>query len=552
VATYTSVNVGLPSTMGGGRVARMPSIVRASSWQGRMAWLTPPSDVERDQYLGRGQHRWIFWAQAVALVGVAVSLYGLAQNTYWTVVFFVPLLAFVAEQFLALRTSTFRRRVTLPSHRQKIDGWAPPAVPSVDIFLPTCGEDLTLVDNTAYHISKVRWPGRLTVYLLDDSDDPDVARLAGRYGFRYLARPGSRHKKAGNLQWAFERSDGDHVSILDADFAPRDDYLLELIPYMDDRGVGIVQSPQLFFTDTRMSWLERCAGATQEMFYRFIQPSRDAVGAAICVGTSAVYRRTALEAIGGFPLIGHSEDIYTGIEMAKAGFGLRYVSTLVSRGRCPDDLDSFIAQQYRWCEGSMSLMTDPDFHLERSMTLPQRASFWSGFAYYLTTSMNALLAPLASLVMLWFFADKISTWNMLPLLGAVLLWLAVFPRLTTGRWRVEVLRVQVIYSFAHLFCLLDLARGRRLDWVPTNAHRGSAGPGAGRVRITMGGYLLATQALVITGLCADIARFGFSNYWALIPLTVLNAYIFVPVAWLALTTTVSKRSRQPQHREALA
>jgi hypothetical protein len=29
---------------------------------------------------------------------VAISLYGLAQNSYWTVVFLVPLLAFVLEQ----------------------------------------------------------------------------------------------------------------------------------------------------------------------------------------------------------------------------------------------------------------------------------------------------------------------------------------------------------------------------------------------------------------------------------------------------------------------
>ena len=57
------------------------TVVRASSWSGPMAWLTPPSDAERDQYLARGQHRWLFWAQAVAMVGVAVSLFGLATNT---------------------------------------------------------------------------------------------------------------------------------------------------------------------------------------------------------------------------------------------------------------------------------------------------------------------------------------------------------------------------------------------------------------------------------------------------------------------------------------
>ncbi|MEU4693993.1 cellulose synthase catalytic subunit [Actinoplanes sp. NPDC023714] len=516
---------------------RTASVIRADAWQGTMGWLTPPSDSERDEYLAGGQHRWLFWAQAIAMIGVAISLYGMAQNTYWTIVFLVPLIAFVGEQLLALRTSTFRRRVDLASHRRTVRDWSPARVPSVDVFLPVCGEEVELIDNTAYHVSKMRWPGRLTVYLLDDAGDPSVAALARRYGFQYIARPGSAYKKAGNLQWALERSTGDHITILDADFAPREDYLLELIPYMDDPSVGIVQSPQLFFTAKKMTWLERCAGATQEMFYRFIQPSRDAVGAAICVGTSAVYRRAALQAIGGFPQIGHSEDVYTGIEMAKEGYQLKYVSTLVSRGRCPDDLDSFIMQQYRWCEGSMSLLADPRFHLERSMTLGQRASYWSGFAYYVTTSMNALLAPIAVLVMLWFFPDRVSNGNVLLLLAAVLLWLLVFPMLAAGRWRIEVFRVQAVYGFAHLFCLFDLIRGRSMEWRPTGAST-SRKPGAARVRITMAAYLLATQVLVVAGLAWDTARYGIDHYWALLPLMALNAYIALPVAWLAVKRTV--------------
>ncbi|MBM2620685.1 glycosyltransferase [Actinoplanes sp. LDG1-06] len=528
-----------------------PSVVRAGTWQGRLSWLTPPTDAERDEYLRRGQHRWLFWAQAAALVGVAVSLYGLAQNSYWTFVFVLPLLAFVIEQVLALRTSTYRRRITLAGHRRKVDTWAPASVPSVDVFLPVCGEEISLIDNTAFHAARLRWPGTVTVYLLDDAGDPAVERLARRYGFRYLARPGSAYKKAGNLQWAFERSTGDHITILDADFVPRDDYLLELVPYMDDPDVGIVQSPQLFFTDRRMTWLERCAGATQEMFYRFIQPSRDATGAAICVGTSAIYRRAALAAIGGFPLIGHSEDVYTGIEMAKVGYRLRYVATLVSRGRCPDDVDAFITQQYRWCEGSMSLLADPEFHQQAWMTPGQRASYWSGFAYYLTTSMNALLAPLASIIMLWFFPDRISNIDALPLAGATLVWLVLFPLVAVGRWRIDVLRVQTVYSFAHLFCLLDMARGRRLDWVPT----GRSGPrkgGSGRVRVFMSAYLSVTQLLVLAGLAVEVLRAGPADRWALVLLTAVNAYVFVPVAVLGWRATLARRSGAPSHRSVFA
>ncbi|MBT0772572.1 glycosyltransferase [Kineosporia sp. J2-2] len=497
--------------------------------------VTPPSDAEKDAYLAAPQHRWLFWAQAVAMLGVAVSMYGLATNTYWTLIFLGPLALMVVEQALALRTSTFTRRVTVGRHRELVRDFR--GAPSVDVFLPTAGEPLEVLANTYEHVARLDWPGELRIHVLDDSAREQVRRLAGAHGFEYLARPGSEFKKAGNLQYALERSRGEHITILDADFVPRPDYLRELVPYLDDPWVGIVQSPQFFATDRSMSWLQRCAGATQEMFFRFVQPSRDAVGAAICVGTSAVYRRRALEAIGGFPLIGHSEDVYCGVMMARKGFQLRYVPVLLTRGACPDNLDAFIAQQYRWCEGSMSLLMDRNFHEEPTMSAAQRASYWSGFLYYLATAVNAALAPLAVLVMVIAYPDRVQSGNMLPLAVATLFWLAVFPVVAFGRWRFEVFRVQAVYGFAHLFCIGDLIRGRAAEWVATGAVRTGTSPRAAvgdRVRRLMGPYLLATQAATLIGLGAGAMVYGFAHYWANIVLALLNAYVYLPVGWAAV------------------
>ena len=109
-------------------------------------------------------------------------------------------------------------------------------------------------------------------------------------------------KKAGNLKYGFEHSDGDLIVIFDADFCPRHDFITELAPYFDEYpDVGIVQSPQFFDTHKGMSWLQRCAGTVQESFYRWAQVSRDKLGAPICVGTCAVYRRAASTAPAASP-----------------------------------------------------------------------------------------------------------------------------------------------------------------------------------------------------------------------------------------------------------
>ena len=98
-----------------------------------------------------------------------------------------------------------------------------------------------------------------------------------------------------------------------------------MLPYFAaDRSLGIVQSPQYFHTEGRMSWVQRGAGTVQELFYRLVQVSRDRHDGAICVGSCAIYRRTALASNGGTTLIGHSEDVHTGFDLRRAGWGLRY------------------------------------------------------------------------------------------------------------------------------------------------------------------------------------------------------------------------------------
>lgn len=80
-------------------------------------------------------------------------------------------------------------------------------------------------------------------------------------------------KKAGNLRYAFARTSGDFIIILDADFCPRADFLDETIPYMMDESIAIVQTPQFFRYREEQTWIERGAGMTQELFYRTVQVS---------------------------------------------------------------------------------------------------------------------------------------------------------------------------------------------------------------------------------------------------------------------------------------
>ena len=272
---------------------------------------------------------------AYVLAGWSLLHFALASiKVLWPILIVLGLN--VIGTLLSSLTSFNTRRVSAKTHRALVEGWAPSGpVPSIDVFLPTYGEDVAVLRNTYTHV-KAMEAGRVEVHVLDDGDRGEVRDLAAQSVRLRFVRPNRGHlKKAGNLQYAFARTSGDHIVILDADFCPRPDFLRHLVPYMDDPAVGIVQSPQYFDSGENLNWIQRTAGSTQELFYLLILPSRDRFNAAICVGTCALYRRKALEATGGFAQIEHSEDIHTGLHLMQAGFQTRYVPIVVSRGLCP-------------------------------------------------------------------------------------------------------------------------------------------------------------------------------------------------------------------------
>jgi len=433
--------------------------------------VAAPADDEVYGYLGP-QLRWVqvLMTCAFLLAGASLFRFSVGGSAWlW------PMLAVLGINVASVAISAFSglnaRRVTRASHAALVRGWTPASLPSVDVFLPTCGEPMAVLENTYRHVSALAWDGRLIVWVLDDGDRPEVRDAAARFGFEYKVRPDRGHlKKAGNLRHAFRRSCGEFIVIFDADFCPRADFLDHLVPYMDDPEVGIVQSPQVFDTSSQMSWLQRGAGATQELFYRWIQPSRDRAGAPICVGTCAVYRRSALASVGGFAEIEHSEDVHTGIMLLRAGYTTRYVPVVVAKGLCPDDLAGFLNQQYRWCNGSLTLLLSGDASRPPLRTR-QRICFWSGFMYYISTAVNVLTLHIPGIAMAMFYSQDVRAWHYVPFLAGVWVYFVLLPMVFRGRWRVEVLRVQMAYSFCHAVALAHKLTGRTAGWVANRRGR---------------------------------------------------------------------------------
>jgi cellulose synthase/poly-beta-1,6-N-acetylglucosamine synthase-like glycosyltransferase len=431
----------------------------------------PPTDTEKYTYVRR--HGWVLTVFAV--LSLPPLVYGqvrMVGNSIWFAVY-IPFALFGVLCFLLyLVADGTSRSFDLDEHKRIVAGWKPRQYPTVDVFLPVCGEPIEVLRNAWNHVAQMRsrYPGYVTPYVLDDSASPDIKAMARRFGFAYATRPNRGwFKKSGNLLYGFGISEGDFILLLDADFAPRADLLDETLPYFDlFPEVGIVQTPQFFHVLDEQTWVERGAGASQELFYRSVQTARANRDAAICVGSCAVYRRSALQDNRGMSLAEHSEDLHTGFDLRRLGWGLRYLPIALSTGNCPDNTLAFLNQQYRWCSGTMSLLGNRKFWQTR-LPLRTRLCYLSGFLYYINTAVFAFVIPMLSIALVAFDPGILQLKNLIFFAPILIYSGVVYPMWHRVPYRLEAWSVAIISAWAHIFALTDLMRGSLRGWQPSGS-----------------------------------------------------------------------------------
>ena len=114
---------------------------------------------------------------------------------------------------------------------------------------------------------------------------------------------------------------------------PKEDFLYQTVPFFAEANVAFVQTPQAY--GNLHNLISRGAGYMQSVFYRFIQPGKNRFNAAFCVGTNVIYRRTAIESIGGIYENSKSEDVWTSIKLHESGWKTVYISTVLAVGDTP-------------------------------------------------------------------------------------------------------------------------------------------------------------------------------------------------------------------------
>ncbi|MGK7874204.1 MAG: glycosyltransferase [Xenococcaceae cyanobacterium] len=413
---------------------------------------------------------------------------------------------------------------------------APATTARVDLFIPCCNEELEVIRNTFHYAKQLTYP-HLQIYCLDDGGSSEVKRLAQEYGFTYICRPNRGYMtKAGNLQYGLEQSSGDYILVLDADFVAASDMLEQIVPWMEqERKIAILQTPQYFDSKPPLHWVARGAAYCQEVFYRAIQPARDRINSSsICVGTNALYRREALEQCGGFYQVAASEDVHNGYNLLKNGWKIKFLPLIFAKGLCPDSVESLFKQHYRWCSGSMKMMSS-NFFWGAALPLQLKLTYMAGVSYYPLMAFGSLVYSVQLITMIFFLYSDMKWYNIYIWLPHILLFYLIMPGWTHANWGLAPMKSATVFRFAYLVAFVDLIRQQTEGWIPSGSSTSSQ-------RFSTFRWLLILEGVTLVICTISVPNFHF------IPLVLtatLGVYLVSDVAIEAFGFATPQATPEP-------
>jgi cellulose synthase (UDP-forming) len=217
-------------------------------------------------------------------------------------------------------------------------------------------------------------------YVQDTYSIPGLPRVS------YIARlkPRKHHAKAGNINNVLYNvgARGQYAAIFDNDMQPHPKFITSTLPlFFEERGeeddecpytddpdvnqVAYVQTPQYFKPNWLMTERGDPLSHSNAAFFDSGLLGMDGYDSVMFVGTNCVWRREALDSVGGVQYGTVSEDFWTGYTAQAKGWNGAYMRKdrqgpkehrfRLSEGNVPESVAASMAQRKRWHKGSVEL-----------------------------------------------------------------------------------------------------------------------------------------------------------------------------------------------------
>ena len=335
--------------------------------------------------------------------------------------------------------------------------------PMVGIIIPCCGEPVPMVLRTITSVMEQDWPrDRMLIVISDDGHSPVLADAVSSLPVLYHSPPDrfapgrDGAAKAGNLNSALEMLIAEHPELGYIETRDCDDelgsnsFLRQAVGQLEhDERLAFVQTIKESQVSPGDPFNNR-----EAMFYRGQMLSRNAANACFPCGSGLVWRKRALEDIGLFPAWNLVEDLQSGVEALRRGWGSCYLPIVGAVGQhSPEDIPNVYKQRGTWAIDTVRLMLWGDLS---GLSFRQRAQFYELLLYYLHSFTVLIYVPSILAALLGYVPFTASgpsfVVHMVPIVLATEAWLLAINRPYNDRRRRqrhpirELWRVRIIWS----------------------------------------------------------------------------------------------------------
>jgi cellulose synthase/poly-beta-1,6-N-acetylglucosamine synthase-like glycosyltransferase len=235
--------------------------------------------------------------------------------------------------------------------------------PFVSLHIPAYNEPPELLIATIKAAEAIDYPNFEIVVIDNNTTDPEIwgpveeyCRDRERVKFVHVAPwPGY---KAGACNLALRQYTdprAEIIGLVDADDIVKPYYLRETAPYFCDEQLGFIQTFEGNRDFEGSAYYTACVDAYKG-FYLGVMSSRNERNSMPFVGTMGLFRRSALEGVGGWNEWCISEDTEASLRVLKAGWSGLYIPRCFGRGIVPPTFGGLNTQRHRWCFGAMQIL----------------------------------------------------------------------------------------------------------------------------------------------------------------------------------------------------
>lgn len=230
--------------------------------------------------------------------------------------------------------------------------------PSVDIFVSIHNEE-KVIANTVENLLSLNYPNYL-IYLINDYSNDSTKEIIDKYHSHFPQKIKVIHRldnsqslgKAIALNYAFQHSNGELIAVFDADAKVDSDFLLKMVPYLEDDSVGGVQAQKRVSNPNANSLTK-----LQENEYcldNYFQCGKDVIqGNVELRGNGQIIKREVLKEAGFWDEESLTEDLELSTRLTVLGWRIRFCPEAIVFEQAPVNYRSLVLQRKRWAEGSL-------------------------------------------------------------------------------------------------------------------------------------------------------------------------------------------------------